>query len=103
LVDPTHGDTTKLSAVVNGCAGIVMCTVDKLLILLVLLFSAECGLRDRLRGYSDYEMATYGLPAHILRFFNAINRHATTPTASYYGHPNQYAIARVDEWADEPD
>jgi hypothetical protein len=103
LVEPTRGDTTKLSAIVNGCVGIVMCTVDKLLILLVLLFSAECGLRDRLRGYSDCEMMAYGLPAQILRFFTAIDRHATTHTASYYGNPNQYAIARVDEWADEPD
>lgn len=107
LVEPNRGTRSELSAVVNGTVGMVMCTIDKLLILLVLLFSAECGLRDRLRGFTNCEMVAYGLPAPILRFFGDINRHVTTHTAAhtapYYGSSDQYPTTRANEWADEPD
>jgi hypothetical protein len=102
LVKPDH--SKHMEILVDGTVGMIITTVDKLIILLVLMFTYDIDMFNTIAAFDRYTLIEYGVPGPICQFITNVKRAALTKTVGYYGQPDDYprgAIAApVDEWAD---
>lgn len=86
-----------ISFVINECRGVVVSPIDKLLVLIVLLFVCEFDLGAGLRIRGRAGMAATGVPDPILDFISTARR--THPIPIYYGPDHGFSSS--SDW-DEP-